>query len=135
MKPAYKTALLWIGLLLLFIIGWKFLVMEPRSKPVTFHDFRSDVENGRVEEVEIHLKKNLYTYTVRGQDGEVLVKKTIGPVDEKLREDLVRTAPDPDELVDQIEVLDDDVVVGVLQRTRSRGFRLRRVIGTLSNRP
>jgi cell division protease FtsH len=88
LKPAYKTALLWIGLLVLFVIGWKFLVMEPRSKPTTFHDFKNDVEEGRVDEVEIHLEKNIYTYEYQKPDGEVEIRKTTGPLDEDIRKEL-----------------------------------------------
>ncbi len=88
MKPAYKTALIWIGMLLVFILGWKLFVMEPRSRPVTYHDFRTDVQEGRVSEVEIHLKKNLYTYKYVSPEGASEIKKTTGPLDEDIRKEL-----------------------------------------------
>ncbi len=88
MKPAVKTLLMWAGLFVLFIVGWRLLAAPPKAKTVSFHAFRTDVEEGRVQDVKIHLKKKLYQYSIKNATGESERRKTIGPVDDKLRLEL-----------------------------------------------
>ncbi|MBW2260756.1 MAG: ATP-dependent zinc metalloprotease FtsH [Deltaproteobacteria bacterium] len=79
---------MWAGLIILFVVGWRLLAAEPKARTVSFHAFRTDVEEGRVQDVKIHLKKKLYTYTIKTGSGDSQQRKTIGPVDDKLRLEL-----------------------------------------------
>jgi cell division protease FtsH len=88
LKPAFKTLLMWAGLIILFVVGWRLLVAEPKAKTVSYHAFKTDVEEGRVQEVKIHLKKKLFQYSIKTGTGEAERRKTIGPVDEKERLEL-----------------------------------------------
>ena len=57
MKPAYKTALIWLGLLAIFVVGWRLLLMEPRARPVPFFEFRNQVHDGKVFLFNVKVKK------------------------------------------------------------------------------
>ncbi len=88
MKPAYKTALIWAGLLAAFVIGWRLLLMEPRAKPIPFFEFRTQVHEGKVQQATINLKKKTYTFSTRTKEGVPDWYRTVGPVDEQLRTEL-----------------------------------------------
>jgi cell division protease FtsH len=79
---------MWAGLIILFVVGWRLLVAEPKYAPVSYHVFKTDVEEGRVQDVKIHLKKKLYRYSIKNAQGESERRKAIGPVDEKERLEL-----------------------------------------------
>ena len=79
MKPAYKTALIWIGLVLLIILAWRFFALRPDVEEVGLHQLRADVREGRVKDVRVHLKKQQYTYAVEEGDGEPRLHRAVGP--------------------------------------------------------
>ncbi len=86
MRQSYKTALLWVFLIVMFLALWRFFQVQGReAKPVTWSQFMSKVEAGEVTAVKV---KDL-DYFGHLRDGSDV--KTVGPLDasatiaEKLR--------------------------------------------------
>jgi len=87
LRQSYKTALLWVFLIVMFVALWKlFETKSPQEKPLNWSQFMAKVEQGEVKEVTV---KEL-DYLGHLRDGTKF--QTTGPIDasatiaEKLRE-------------------------------------------------
>lgn len=65
MKQSHKTLLLWVLLIAMFIAIWNLVSHDDTATEVTWSDFVTDIESGKVERVEIHPTETnaRYTYT------------------------------------------------------------------------
>ena len=54
MNSTFKTALLWLSLLVLMLAVWKFSNTQPKETPLTFSDFMAQVEAGDIREATVN---------------------------------------------------------------------------------
>ncbi|MEM9190639.1 MAG: ATP-dependent zinc metalloprotease FtsH [Myxococcota bacterium] len=92
MKQSHKTLLLWVLLILMFVAIYNLVAEGEQPKTVAFSDFTADVQNGRVDKVEIRPHNNSaeITFWVRPQadSGPREKKITTGFATEELIDEL-----------------------------------------------
>ena len=54
MNSTFKTALLWLSLLVLMLAAWKFSSTQPKETPINFSDFMAQVDSGDIKEVTVN---------------------------------------------------------------------------------
>lgn len=84
MRQSYKTVLLWVVLIVMFVSFYQFFNHNGTDvKDTAYSDYLAKVEAGEVESVTI--KGNTHSYVLRGETAEYV---TSGPVGDQLIESL-----------------------------------------------
>ena len=101
MKQSHKTLLLWVMLIMIFALIWKFMPRD-QPKPVAFSEFVSDVAAGHVESVVIHpnrsSNKYVYKYKDEGKEQERAAYGLSGTkVDDQLLKADIPTRVEPED--------------------------------------
>jgi len=92
-KQSHKTLLLWVLLILMFVAIYNLVAEGEQPRSVAFSDFITDVQNDRVDKVEIRPHDNSAEITFwvqqQGDSGPREKKVTIGVVGEELNKQLL----------------------------------------------
>ncbi len=93
MKQSHKTLILWVMLILMFAAIWQLVEGGERPRPVAFSEFVSEVQEGRVQSVDIRTRQNTAEYSFQRKkdiDGQQQARQlSVGVVDENINKMLL----------------------------------------------